>query len=475
MDPKHTDIDIPDLDTAWKDACFHRERRVVLIFSPVTIFLYALWILIDFKLEPQWAEMFLVVRIAVMVGVTVIFLAALRATSLFSLRVTVAMLPCLMGWGIALMLGYVEDNFATYVFGFSLVFWGGLLLSWTLPFLLAAYGSVLTVLVLTFWVRDKLGSSNFMGAFFYAASAAILVGTMLVIRNALERRAFVSSYELKQSNKELAVALSALGEAQTRLVATEKASAMGHLLAQLSHEMNNPTNVIRNTMEPIQTGVEGILEMLGSTRNALERQGLWDEALVKKWADLEIDYQKDDLPQAIAAVHESAARITGLHEDFRLYVRGDAPEMIESNLSDNVTSTVRIFSRACTEDLQVTTDMGDIPPVLMQPGQINQVLFNLLQNAKDVLNGKGKIHIRTRSDNDSVVLELEDNGSGVPVEIAEKIFDPFFTTKEVGKGTGLGLATCSQIVERHGGTLSLDQSYTQGARFRIVLPAHRGE
>jgi signal transduction histidine kinase len=101
--------------------------------------------------------------------------------------------------------------------------------------------------------------------------------------------------------------------------------------------------------------------------------------------------------------------------------------------------------------------------------ELNQVWTNLIDNAIDAMHGQGELRIRARGDLDAVVVEIGDNGPGVPPEIQSRIFDPFFTTKPVGEGTGLGLDTAMRIVQKHHGTIEL-KSKPGDTRFLVRVP-----
>ena len=117
----------------------------------------------------------------------------------------------------------------------------------------------------------------------------------------------------------------------------------------------------------------------------------------------------------------------------------------------------------------------ELPPVQVDPNQIDQVLLNLCVNARDAMPNGGKITVATARDElnnrPAVAIQVSDNGEGIPQQVQSKIFEPFFTTKEVGKGTGLGLTTSFNVVRRHGGELRCDSEPGKGATFSIVLPA----
>ena len=119
----------------------------------------------------------------------------------------------------------------------------------------------------------------------------------------------------------------------------------------------------------------------------------------------------------------------------------------------------------------------DVEPALervtLATEQLAQVVLNLILNAADALSarGSGRIAVFARRATDGVEISVEDDGPGVPAEVAEHIFEPFFTTKEVGKGTGLGLSVCQGLISAAGGTLALDGRHTTGARFVVLLPS----
>jgi signal transduction histidine kinase len=126
----------------------------------------------------------------------------------------------------------------------------------------------------------------------------------------------------------------------------------------------------------------------------------------------------------------------------------------------------------------ITTEFGDLPPVLCHVGDLNQVFLNLIVNASHAIGDvvgkggtKGTIRITTSREDNLVRIDVADTGSGIPAAVRPRIFDPFFTTKEVGKGTGQGLAIArSIVVTKHHGSLTFDSEVGQGTTFTIRLP-----
>jgi two-component system, NtrC family, sensor kinase len=127
---------------------------------------------------------------------------------------------------------------------------------------------------------------------------------------------------------------------------------------------------------------------------------------------------------------------------------------------------------------EVTTDFEELPSVMANGGELNQVFLNLVVNAAHAIEsvvgesgGRGAITLRARRDGEHVRISIGDTGCGIPADVAARVFDPFFTTKEVGRGTGQGLALArTMVVERHGGTLTFDTEPGHGTTFHVQLP-----
>ena len=130
--------------------------------------------------------------------------------------------------------------------------------------------------------------------------------------------------------------------------------------------------------------------------------------------------------------------------------------------------------RCAKNDIEVALDLQpDLPSIVGDSAQLNQVLVNLVVNAIHAMPHGGRLTIRTGSDGTTVYVSVRDNGAGIQREIFDKIFLPFFTTKEVDQGTGLGLAVVYGIVEEHGGKVSVQSKEGEGSVFRITLPRHK--
>jgi len=134
------------------------------------------------------------------------------------------------------------------------------------------------------------------------------------------------------------------------------------------------------------------------------------------------------------------------------------------------TATNRIFGHRLKDGITVVRDYDpQLPRVCAYGGELNQVWTNLIDNAIDAMKGNGELRVRTLRELDCAVVEIGDNGPGIPPDVQSRIFDPFFTTKKVGEGTGLGLDTAMRSVRKHHGSIDL-KSKPGETRFRVRLP-----
>jgi signal transduction histidine kinase len=170
-------------------------------------------------------------------------------------------------------------------------------------------------------------------------------------------------------------------------------------------------------------------------------------------------------------IGQGSGRVSEIVGALRSYsYLGQAPVQ-EVNLHEGLDNTLIILRNKLKKGITVKRDYSsDVPAITAFGSELNQVWTNLIDNAADAVNGNGEITIRTRRLDDSAVVEIEDNGPGIPEATQARIFDPFFTTKEPGKGTGLGLSTSYSIVtEKHQGKIAVE-SRPGFTRFTVKLP-----
>jgi signal transduction histidine kinase len=204
---------------------------------------------------------------------------------------------------------------------------------------------------------------------------------------------------------------------------------------------------------------------------AVERiQGLDEE--------YELDYLMQQIPRAVSRAKQGLERVATIVAAMKEFAYADHTAQCEADLNRAIQSTLVVAHNEYKYVADVTTKLGDLPPVLCHVGELNQVILNIVVNAahaiEEMVRGterRGTITIETARDADDVVIAITDDGCGIPAAIVEKIYDPFFTTKEIGKGSGQGLAIArSVIVDKHRGKLTVESEEGRGTTFHIRLP-----
>ena len=237
--------------------------------------------------------------------------------------------------------------------------------------------------------------------------------------------------EIKKLSDEVEVMASKLKEQQTKIAKTERLYAIGELAARLAHDLRNPLNVIKNSVLLIQ-------HKYGSNPESAK------------------DFERVD---------KSVSRM--LHQ-------------IENVMDFVITRELKLEKKSFYEIIQNSIEKANIPysikvnlptrdiVLVCDPSKLEIVFDNILVNAKQAMGNTGTIDIRANQDEDVTIIEFQDSGSGIPPEVLPNIFEPLFTTKQ--EGTGLGLPSCKNIVDQHGGKISVKTEVSNGTTFTITLP-----
>ncbi len=458
-----------DLGRAWARHLIDRERTTFVIACALVFCLVPAWSAFDHWLEPAHARHFLYIRLAVTAGAIAAFVILRRSRRSGLNRALMAGVALSTGIMIAYFVSRIDAHYHLYTIGFSLIFWGfGPLLLWPPAYTAGVYVVLLGVhAALRLHHAGAEDLTTFLGLFAYLASAAVITTGVSVSRRRLERGAFVASYQLAERNAELALALATIEKTQARIIGAEKLAALGRLVAQLSHEINNPLNVIQNNLAPIGNYLSDIDAVLDAARKSCPDP---DADVSRVWRARDLDFVRTDLHDAVSMVAAATGRIRAIQQDLRAFMRGDVLAAEVGDPNEAIRSTVALFRRNLPPGVALEEDYGVLRGVRFHSGQIGQVVLNLLQNALDAVGERGEIRVQTRLEADSVALTVTDSGPGISEAIRPKLFEPFFTTKEIGKGTGLGLAVCHQIMRAHRGAIFLDETYRTGARFVLRFP-----
>ncbi|MGA9578459.1 MAG: ATP-binding protein, partial [Terrimicrobiaceae bacterium] len=218
---------------------------------------------------------------------------------------------------------------------------------------------------------------------------------------------------------------------------------------------------------PVLVGAGLDLSALVSLRELLPKNAFGD---AMSWIALRLKIQT-----LLEDAEQCTGRIAGLVEAVRSIARQERAELADIDVHEQIRSALGVLDHKL-KDLRVTQNLSsECGHVRGYPSELAQVWVNLLDNAADAVNGGGEISIRTRRDDDQTVVEIIDNGPGIPPENLSRIFEPFFTTKGVGSGKGLGLTISQGIVgNRHGGEIEVESKAGE-TRFIVRLPMWRIE
>ncbi|MGD1807790.1 trifunctional serine/threonine-protein kinase/ATP-binding protein/sensor histidine kinase [Dapis sp. BLCC M126] len=283
-------------------------------------------------------------------------------------------------------------------------------------------------------------------------------------------------------------ALTELQQAQLQLVQTEKMATLGNLMAGVAHEINNPLGFMGGNVNMLQEYLGDIFAIIERYQAELPHPS---RELTEEIEELELDFLREDLPKTIVSMKEGVKRIGEISISLRTFSRTDTETKTEFNLQDGIDSTLlilkyRLKANEHRPGIDVIKEYGDLPKIKCYPGQLNQVLMNILANAIDVLDetSEGKTYAEIEANNNRINISTEfnpeqniafvgitDNGKGMSPEVSSRIFEQGFTTKVVGKGTGLGMAISQQIIEeKHQGKINCISELGKGTKFLISLP-----
>jgi signal transduction histidine kinase len=297
-----------------------------------------------------------------------------------------------------------------------------------------------------------------------------------------------SESQLRQQTEDLAQTLEDLQQTQLQMVKSEKMATLGNLMAGVAHEINNPVGFISGNLKHAEVYIQDLLQHLQMYQDKFPEPG---PEILESHEAIDLDYLRQDLPSLVSSMHVGTERIASISTSLRNFSRSDTTQKVSCNIHDGINSTLlilkyRLKASELRPEIQVSKDFNALPKVSCFPGQLNQVLMNIIANCIDAFEeacvgqtfaelqkNPQCITIRTDHlvDQQAISIAIQDNGPGMPEAVRRQIFDHLFTTKGVGAGTGLGLSISRDIVEStHGGKLTCDSTPGQGTEFVIWLP-----
>jgi PAS domain S-box-containing protein len=264
---------------------------------------------------------------------------------------------------------------------------------------------------------------------------------------------------------------------------SQKLEAVGTLAAGIAHEINTPIQFVGDNTHFLNESFSALLKLhakyqkiyddsAGAALPELRRE------LRQAEEEADLAYLFEEVPKALKQTMGGVEHVARIVRAMKEFAHPDTESKTACDINSALESVLVVARSEFKFVADVETNFGDIPLVVCQISEINQVFLNLLVNAahaiSDFVKGtelRGLIKVRTQKDDGHVLVAVEDTGGGIPLTIRDRIFEPFFTTKEVGRGTGQGLAISrSVVVDKHGGALYFETELGRGTTFYVRLP-----
>jgi signal transduction histidine kinase len=291
--------------------------------------------------------------------------------------------------------------------------------------------------------------------------------------------------ELSGANQQLREEMERRARMELELRQAQKLEAVGRLAAGVAHEINTPVQFVSDSCHFLRDGVGEALTLLRSYDDALEdlAHGRAPAAEVVRRIALarsatDTPYLAENMPLAATRALDGLERIAQIVRSMKEFSHPGSRGRVPADVNRGIVSTLAIARSEYRNVAEVRTDLADLPPVNCFPGELNQVILNLVVNAAHAVGAvvrdsgrRGRIDVRTRLAGEQVEISVADDGCGIPAELRDKIFDPFFTTKGIGEGSGQGLAIArAVVVDKHGGRIDVDSAVGRGTTFTLRIP-----
>lgn len=326
-----------------------------------------------------------------------------------------------------------------------------------------------TRIILTGYVdaKDLVASINTGRVFQYITKPFEPDDLRMQIRRGVEY--YRKNKELKIVNEEIQRAYHHLRQTQEELIRSEKMSLLGRLMATVAHEVRNPLNNINNSIRLFHMDWPPLKELLERVFNP-PPEGYTADQLGEIREQAGLKSIIEDIDAAIRIIANSYEMAWEIIEDIRGFSRLDDARFVNTDINFQINRALKLIQPKFRHQVEFILELGDIPQIKGLPGPITQVFMNILNNAGQAVLPSGIVTVRSRRENNSVVVEIADNGHGIAPEHLNKIFEYGFTTKKENEGTGLGLAISYDIMQKHRGDIRVESQVGQGTTFRILFP-----
>lgn len=283
--------------------------------------------------------------------------------------------------------------------------------------------------------------------------------------------------KLAEQKEDLGRLLEELQETQSQLVQSEKMASLGTLTAGIAHEINNAINFVYSGIHVLSDKFTEIRPVISHVTELKEDdENLKDsiKSIAREREEIDYDEAQGVIDQMISSIKVGAERTTEIVKGLRIFSRSETEQKTKIDIHNDIDVALLLLNSRHKDAVKINKHFTEtIIEIDGFKGQLSQAFLNIINNSLDSVTQKGKggeIDIITSMNGKSVEVKIKDNGVGMSEAEQQKIFDPFYTTKKVGAGTGLGLAITYGIVERHGGSITVNSKVDEGAEFTIKLP-----
>lgn len=263
-----------------------------------------------------------------------------------------------------------------------------------------------------------------------------------------------------------------------------KLEAIGHLAGGIAHEINTPSQYIRDNLKFLNDSYGSLSRVLG-----IALQTLWKnrehlppntfEDFARQMRDSDLEFLLEEIPHATQQSLDGINQVARIVLSMKEFSHPGGAEKISTDINRVLSNVIVISRNEWKHNADISEEFdAEIPHIPCHINEINQVFLNLIVNAAQAIQSagrkpaEGQIKVKTTSLDDSILISISDNGTGIKKDDRSKVFNPFFTTKEVGKGTGQGLSITHDIVTvRHGGRIWFETEVGKGTTFHVLLPA----
>ncbi|GEM_PF-3340859 len=263
--------------------------------------------------------------------------------------------------------------------------------------------------------------------------------------------------EVLQAYEALQQAYQELKLTQEKMLQTERMASLGRLVSGVAHELNTPISVLQGNLWLLKN------HLYSDILSCIEQSALVNQQAIDAM---------EDLPLLLADSEDAAKQISHIVKELKNFSHQEQADQQSFDLVPSIKLAADwVLGNACNPNIKFTIEAEQVAHIVGSSSKFQQVMMNLIQNAVDAMDDTTtpEILIKVESNEECTTVWVEDNGSGIPIELMDKIFDHFFTTKDVGKGTGLGLSISYQLLQEMAGTLSAWNKIEGGAVFQIVF------